>query len=80
MSPLLINAQILITDLSDGINDQGISIKYIDGAKEPFKGFAFNYYPNGNKELKGSYIRGLKDGKWTWWYPNGDKYKVGYYL
>ena len=45
MSPLLINAQILITELSDGINDQGISIKYIDGAKEPFKGFAFNYYP-----------------------------------
>ena len=38
MSPLLINAQILITELSDGINDQGISIKYIDGAKEPFKG------------------------------------------
>ena len=35
MSPLLINAQILITELSDGINDQGISIKYIDetGAK-----------------------------------------------
>ena len=80
MSPLLINAQILITELSDGINDQGISIKYIDGAKEPFKGFAFNYYPNGNKELKGSYNRGLKDGKWIWWYPNGEKYKVGYYV
>ena len=30
MSPLLINAQILITELSDGINDQGVSIKYID--------------------------------------------------
>ena len=80
MLPLLINAQILITDLSDGINDQGISIKYIDGAKEPFKGFAFNYYPNGNKELKGSYNRGLKDGKWIWWYPNGEKYNVGYYV
>ena len=52
----------------------------ISHIKEPFKGYAFNYYPNGNKELKGSYNRGLKDGKWTWWYPNGEKYKVGYYV
>ena len=78
--PILINSQVLDTDLSDGLNAEGVSIKYLEGSSEPFKGHVFNYYPNGNRELKGNYSRGLKEGKWVWWYPNGEKNKTGYYV
>ena len=74
--PILINSQVLDTDLSDGLNAEGVSIKYLEGSSEPFKGHVFNYYPNGNRELKGNYSRGLKKGKWVWWYPDGEKNKT----
>ena len=74
--PILINSQVLDTDLSNGLNAEGVSIKYLEGSSEPFKGNVFNYYPNGNRELKGNYLRGLKEGKWVWWYPNGEKNKL----
>ena len=52
--PNLINSQVLVTDLSDGLNPKGLTIKYLEGSSEPFEGNVFNYYPNGNKELNGN--------------------------
>ena len=75
----LVNAQILVSDLVDAVNSDGILIKYLKDASVPYSGRVYNNYPNGNRELQGNYLRGLKEGKWVWWHTNGNKHKVGYY-
>ena len=75
--PILLNAQILVTDLVDAVNSDGILIKYLENESVPYTGKVYNYYRNGNKELKGNYVRGLKEGKWVWWHTSGNRHKVG---
>ncbi len=63
--PILISAQVLVTDLVDAVNPDGRLIKYLEKDSVPYTGKVFNYYNNGIKELKGNYNRGLKEGKWV---------------
>jgi antitoxin component YwqK of YwqJK toxin-antitoxin module len=65
-SPLLLYTQVLTSDLSDGLNSSGVLIKYLKVESVPFNGNVFNYYPNGKKELKGIYYKGLKDARWVY--------------
>ena len=38
------------------------------------------YYENGQKRVEGEYNReGKKDGKWTYWYEDGNKWSEGYF-
>ena len=38
-----------------------------------YEGEYTQFYPNGNKQKNGSYIKDhKKEGKWTYWYENGD--------
>lgn len=38
------------------------------------------FYENGQKRMEGEYNReGKKDGKWTYWYENGNKWSEGYF-
>ena len=77
--PILISAQVLVTELVSAVNPDGRLIKHLDKDSVPYTGEVFNYYNNGVKELKGNYNRGLKEGKWVWWHTNGKRHKVGYY-
>lgn len=38
------------------------------------------YFNNGQKKLVGHYKNGKKDGKWTFWYVNGQKQSEGYFF
>lgn len=38
------------------------------------------FYENGSKKLVGHYKNGKKDGKWTFWYVNGEKQSEGYFI
>ena len=78
--PIIINGQVLTSDLSDVLNSNGSLIKYLKEESIPFNGNVFNYYPNGQKELQGIYDKGMKNGRWVWWYPNGKKHKIGFYV
>ena len=47
---------------------------------EPYTGRVFDLNKNtGKKTLKGQYKNGLKTGKWTAWYRNGQKWEEGTY-
>ncbi len=38
------------------------------------------YYPDGRIKLEGEYGKdGKKNGKWTYWYQNGNKWSEGYF-
>ena len=47
--PILLNAQILVTDLVDAVNPDGVLIKYLQNESVPYTGKVYNYYHNGNK-------------------------------
>jgi len=36
------------------------------------------YYPNGQKKYVGFFKDGKKDGKWIFWFENGNKWSEGY--
>ena len=39
-----------------------------------------SYYEDGQKRVEGHFnADGLKDGKWIYWYPNGNKWSEGYF-
>ena len=38
------------------------------------------YESNGQYHSQGNILNGLKDGKWTWWYENGEKEKEETYI
>jgi len=40
-----------------------------------------HYYENGNLKMKGNYNPvGQREGKWTYWYLNGNKWSEGYFV
>ena len=42
-------------------------------SRKPYTGKVFSLYNDGTKQEEGKYRNGLKDGKWTSWYENGQK-------
>jgi antitoxin component YwqK of YwqJK toxin-antitoxin module len=53
--------------------------KYKPNDDEPYTGRVFDLWENGNKKLEGSYRKGIKDRKWTYWNENGQKeYEITY--
>lgn len=55
------------------------SIAYLKKATEPYTGQCYGYFENGQKGLRGSYVNGLRDGLWEYWYSNGEKKVEGRY-
>ena len=50
------------------------------GDDVPYTGKVFDLYEStGKKKLQGQYEDGYKDGKWTYWYDNGQKEKEEIY-
>jgi len=41
--------------------------KYKPNDDEPYTGRVFDLWEHGNKKLEGSYRKGIKDRKWTWY-------------
>lgn len=53
---------------------------YLPNQQEPFTGENLCVYEsNGQYHSKGNILNGLKDGKWTYWYENGQIFKEGNY-
>ena len=49
------------------------------GDSEPYSGPVFSLYYNGKKKAEGFLKNGLEDGKWTFWYANGQMKEEGTY-
>lgn len=52
------------------MNVDGQNITYYDGKR--FTGIGLEYFSNGNIKQKGSFINGLKNGLFEWFYDNGN--------
>ena len=67
----------LVVGCSKPINDEALidkdGLKYHPDTKELYSGDVFKNYLGGKTEYEGSYKYGKQDGKWTWWYENGQK-------
>lgn len=75
-------------DLLDKTFAQGIDhnqlekreeVMYMKKAKDPYTGKCYGYFDNGQKGLRGEYIKGLRDGYWEFWYSNSNKKMEGAY-
>ena len=58
--------------------DRG-GVLYSPNKEKPFSGSVFDLYDNGQKKLNGRYRNGIKNGKWTYSYENGQKWKEVHY-
>jgi len=56
----------------DTLQNRG-GIKYEINSEKPFSGSVYKEYQSGEKELKGNFKNGKKDGLWTKWLENGQK-------
>ena len=52
---------------------------YTKDTNKPYSGQVFSLYWDGKKSGEGTLKDGEKDGKWTWWYENGQKKREGTY-
>jgi hypothetical protein len=59
----------------DGITKRG-TIQYKDGKKH---GVAKEYYESGTLRLEGHYENNVKQGRFVWYHPTGEKYQVSYF-
>ncbi|MDA3890392.1 MAG: hypothetical protein PF517_01880 [Salinivirgaceae bacterium] len=62
----------------DGSPKKESFYKLTGDKKEVIKEIQF--YENGQKEYVGHFIKGKKDGKWTYWNINGKKKSEGYFI
>ena len=69
-SPEPINAEKLIEE--DGL-------MYHPDTKELYSGNVFKKYLGGKSQLEGSYKDGKRDGLWTEWFRDGQKWEEGTY-
>lgn len=37
------------------------------------------YYPDGLKRIEGGYVEGKREGRWTYWFDNGNKWSEAHY-
>ena len=76
---LIITALMLIVGCSspEPFNDEKLikedGLVYHPDTKELYSGDVFKKYLGGKTEYEGSYKDGKEDGKWTYWYENGQK-------
>ena len=74
---LIITAVMLVVGCSKPINDEALieedGLKYHPDTKELYSGDVFKNYLGGKTEYEGSYKNGKQDGKWTYWWENGQK-------
>ena len=56
--------------IREDLDDRGK--RYLPNTKIPYEGIVYKKYSSGEKELQGNLISGLQEGKWTWWYINGE--------
>ena len=70
----------MIVGCSKPINEETLidkgGLKYHPETKELYSGKVFQNRMGGKKDFEGSYKDGKKDGKWTKWYKNGQKYEI----
>lgn len=71
--------------------DEVVSEKYPDGKPKRVDFYAGEgtakyiarsvfYYESGNRRVEGNYNKeGKKNGKWTYWYDNGNKWSEGFF-
>ena len=72
-------SQVDINRLTDRVDLDGTSRKYLLNEIEPYTGEVFYRYNNGEYEFKGSMLDGLQDGHWIWYFENGQKEQEGYF-
>ena len=74
---LMITALMLVVGCSKPIDDETLieegGLKYHPETKELYSGDVFKNYLGGKTEYEGSYKNGKQDGKWTYWWENGQK-------
>ena len=74
---LIITALMLVVGCSKPIDDETLieegGLKYHPETKELYSGDVFKNYLGGKTEYEGSYKNGKQDGKWTYWWENGQK-------
>jgi antitoxin component YwqK of YwqJK toxin-antitoxin module len=58
--------------------DRG-GLLYTLNDNKPYTGKVFSFNEKGHKESEMTYKYGKEDGKWTWWYENGQKSSEGIY-
>lgn len=37
------------------------------------------FYPNGNRQMEGTYKMGQRDGNWNYWHENGTPWSIGFF-
>ena len=74
---LIITVLMLIVGCSKPIDDETLieegGLKYHPETKELYSGDVFKNNLGGKTEYEGSYKNGKQDGKWTYWWENGQK-------
>ena len=78
----LLLASLLYSQSKMDINnliDRG-GVKYAPNDDEPYKGKVFDFHENGQKKLDGNYRKGLMNGKWTYYFGNGNIYGIGNFI
>ena len=74
---VLLISLLLIVGCAKPINENSLvdrnGVKYQQDSQNPYLGEVFDLYNNGNNKLEGSY-KNKKNGKWTVWYENGQKW------
>ena len=74
VSLILING---CSDVVDGDNEALLierdGLKYDTDGQKTYSGKAFRLFENGQKQHKGAYRDGEKEGGWVEWYENGQK-------
>ena len=70
-------SQVDINRLTDRVDLDGTSRKYLLNEIEPYNGEVFYRYNNGEYEFKGRMLDGLQDGHWIWNYENGQREQEG---
>ncbi|HIB31730.1 MAG TPA: hypothetical protein EYO45_01295, partial [Candidatus Marinimicrobia bacterium] len=68
--------------ISIAFSQQGLNINDLEASPSgkqmyPYSGKIFDYWGNGNSKLRGRFRDGLRNGKWTFWHPNGQKKAEG---
>ncbi|MFQ5414540.1 MAG: toxin-antitoxin system YwqK family antitoxin [Phycisphaerae bacterium] len=68
-----------VTEYSVMVSETGTPLVDEHGVKL-FHGTTYVWYTSGEKRAEGDYVRGVRDGLWTWWYKDGNLYVQGTYL
>jgi|TARA_B100000959_G_scaffold584_1_gene588 antitoxin component YwqK of YwqJK toxin-antitoxin module len=72
---ILLSLNLFITSLFSQVQwkelDNRGGLVYAPGIEKPYTGNVLGSYDDGNNKMEGSYVDGLMDGMWTYYYPDG---------